>query len=183
LLYQLSYPGDTKNDQTVLNSVFVKQFATLISLKIPVDLAMRVSKLPTFMSKELEEGAELMLDFTKLRKVASGEADVVPAVAQDVDSGEVIIVGYVNELALKTAQQEGLATFWSTSRNELWIKGKTSGDYLELVETRVNCEQNSVLYLVRLKGEGSCHTQGEDGNHRFGCYYRRITPDGKLEFI
>jgi phosphoribosyl-AMP cyclohydrolase len=135
------------------------------------------------MSKELEEGTELALDFTKLRKVASGKADVVPAVAQDVESGEVIIVGYVNELALKTAQEEGLATFWSTSRNELWIKGKTSGDYLELVETRVNCEQNSVLYLVRLKGEGSCHTRDAEGIHRHGCYYRRLTPEGNLEFV
>lgn len=135
------------------------------------------------MSKELEEGTELRLDFTKLRKVASGDADVVPAVAQDVETGEVIIVGYVNELALQTAQEEGLATFWSTSRNELWIKGKTSGDYLELIETRVNCEQNSILYRVRLKGEGSCHTRDETGKHRHGCYYRRIAANGSLEFV
>lgn len=135
------------------------------------------------MSKELEEGSELMLDFTKLRKVARGEADVVPAVAQDVVTGEVLIVGYVNGLALQTARDEGLATFWSTSRNELWIKGKTSGDYLEVVEIRVNCEQNSILYRVRLKGEGSCHTKDAGGKHRLGCYYRRITPEGKLEFV
>lgn len=135
------------------------------------------------MSKELEEGTELTLDFTKLRKVARGGADVVPAVAQDVESGEVLIVGYVNELALQTAREEGLATFWSTSRNELWIKGKTSGDYLELVDIRVNCEQNSILYRVRLKGEGSCHTKDASGKHRLGCYYRRITPEGKLEFV
>ena len=141
------------------------------------------SRVPASMSKELEEGTELTLDFKKLRKVASGKADVVPAVAQDVETGEVIIVGYVNDLALKTAQQEGLATFWSTSRNELWIKGKTSGDFLELVETRVNCEQNSILYRVRLKGAGSCHTRDADGNHRHGCYYRRINADGNLEFV
>ncbi len=135
------------------------------------------------MSKELEEGIQLSLDYTKLRKIASGEADVIPAVAQDVDSGEVIIVGYVNELALKTAQEEGLATFWSTSRNELWIKGKTSGDYLELIETCVNCEQNSILYKVRLKGKGSCHTKDAEGQHRHGCYYRRLKADGTLEFV
>lgn len=135
------------------------------------------------MSKELEEGIQLTLDYTKLRKIASGDADVIPAVAQDVDTGEVIIVGYVNELALKTAQEEGLATFWSTSRNELWIKGKTSGDYLELIETCVNCEQNSILYKVRLKGKGSCHTKNAEGQHRHGCYYRRLKADGTLEFI
>ena len=135
------------------------------------------------MSKDLEEGNELMLDFSKLKKVASGAADVVPAVAQDDESGEVLIIGYVNDLALKTALEEGLATFWSTSRNELWIKGKTSGDYLELVETRVNCEQNSILYRVRLKGEGSCHTKDAAGKPRLGCYYRRVLRDGTLEFI
>ena len=100
-------------------------------------------------TEELEEGSVLNLDFTKLRKVANCEADVLPAVAQDVETGEVLIVGYANELALETAQKEGTATFWSTSRNELWIKGKTSGDYLQLEEVRVNCEQNSVLYLVK----------------------------------
>ncbi|MBH52883.1 MAG: phosphoribosyl-AMP cyclohydrolase [Opitutaceae bacterium] len=135
------------------------------------------------MSKELEEGSEFMLDFTKLKKVVSGEADVVPAVAQEIETGEVLIIGYVNELALKTAMEEGLATFWSTSRNELWIKGKTSGDFLELVETRVNCEQNSILYRVRLKGEGSCHTKDSEDKYRFGCYYRRLLPDGSLEFV
>ncbi len=135
------------------------------------------------MSKALEEGSELMLDFGKLRKVASIDAEVVSAVAQDVDSGEVLLVGYVNKVALQTALEEGLATFWSTSRNELWIKGKTSGDYLELVEVRVNCEQNSILYRVQLKGAGSCHTKGSDGKARLGCYYRRIRPDGTLEFV
>lgn len=134
------------------------------------------------MSKALEEGCELMLDFGKLTKVASTAAAVVPAVAQNADSGEVLIIGYVNEFALQTAMREGLATFWSTSRNELWIKGKTSGDYLELVDVRVNCEQNSLLYRVRLKGGGACHTKGPDGKARSGCYYRRLKSDGTLEF-
>jgi phosphoribosyl-AMP cyclohydrolase len=135
------------------------------------------------MSKELEEGTTLSLDFRKLRKAATGEADVIPAIAQDVETGEVLIIGYVNELALKTAMKEKMATFWSTSRNELWIKGKTSGDYLELLETRVNCEQNSIVYRVRLKGKGSCHTKNADGTARYGCFYRRLKEDFTLEFI
>ena len=94
---------------------------------------------------ELEEGAVLNLDFTKLCKVASCNADVLLAIAQDVQTGEVLIVGYANQLALDTARESGMATFWSTSRNELWMKGKTSGDYLKIKEIRVNCEQNSVL--------------------------------------
>ena len=131
--------------------------------------------------KALEEGAQLRLDFKKLRKIASGEADVIPAVAQDAATGEVLILGYVNELALATALRERKATFWSTSRTELWIKGLTSGDFLELLEVRVNCEQNSILYRVRPAGQGACHTKGADGRSRSGCYYRRLRPDGTLE--
>jgi phosphoribosyl-AMP cyclohydrolase len=94
----------------------------------------------------------------------------------------VLIVGYANELALNTALEQGMATFWSSSRNELWIKGKTSGDYLEIVEVRVNCEQNSILYRVRPKGQGACHVKDEEGVARKGCYYRKITKDLSLVF-
>ena len=134
-------------------------------------------------NEELEEGTKLNLDFTKLRKVASCEADVLPAVAQDSTTGEVLIVGYANELALKTARESGMATFWSTSRNELWIKGKTSGDFLKVDEIRVNCEQNSILYRVTPAGKGACHTKNKAGIARFGCYYRRLNEDGTLEFF
>ena len=135
------------------------------------------------MYEELEEGTVLRLDFAKLRKVANCESDVLPAVAQDAVTGELLIIGYANELALETARECGMATFWSTSRNELWVKGKTSGDYLKIKEIRVNCEQNSILYLVIPAGKGSCHTMDQEGNARSGCYYRRIKKDGSLEFV
>ena len=123
---------------------------------------------------ELENGTKLSLDFKKLAKVAACGEGLIPAVAQDADTGEVLIVGYANQLALDTTLKEGMATFWSSSRNELWIKGKTSGDYLEIVEVRVNCEQNSVLYRVKPKGQGACHVKDEQGIARKGCYYRSI---------
>tara|TARA_B100001248_G_scaffold225647_1_gene183286 strand:+ start:325 stop:738 length:414 start_codon:yes stop_codon:yes gene_type:complete len=132
---------------------------------------------------EIEEGSTLMLDYKKLQKIAQCGSDVLPAVAQDVGNGEILIIGYANELALKTAQKTGMATFWSTSRNELWIKGKTSGDYLKILEIRVNCEQNSILYKVEPQGKGSCHTKNENGEARKGCYYRRITDSNSLEFV
>jgi phosphoribosyl-AMP cyclohydrolase len=131
--------------------------------------------------RNLEEGSQLGLDFSKLRKVAAGQEEVIPAIAQDAASGEVLILGYVNQLALETALRERKAVFWSTSRNELWIKGLTSGDFLELLEVRVNCEQNSILYKVRPAGQGACHTKGNDGRARSGCYYRRLRADGTLE--
>ena len=112
---------------------------------------------------ELENGTTLALDFTKLAKVADCGEDVVPAVAQDVESGEVLIVGYANQLALDTALKEQKATFWSTSRKELWIKGLTSGETFELLEARVNCEQNSLLFIVRPNRGGICHTKNEKG--------------------
>ncbi len=136
------------------------------------------------MTKELEEGKSLNLDFEKLGKVASTDSHVLPVVVQDAGSGEVLILAYANEEALHHTLESGMATFWSTSRNELWIKGKTSGDWLKIVEVRVNCEQNSLLYKVEPQGAGACHTKDARGESRSGCYYRRVVPgsEGVLEF-
>ena len=130
----------------------------------------------------LEEGNKLKLDFSKLAKVAARCPDVIPVAVQNADTKEVILIAYTNEEALKKSIETRIATFWSTSRNELWVKGATSGDFLNIVEVRVNCEQNSLLYLVRPAGAGSCHTKGPDGKARSGCYYRRISKD-QLEFL
>ena len=129
----------------------------------------------------MEEGKELRLDFEKLRKVALTESRVLPVVVQDSRNGEVLILAYANEEALRHTVESGMATFWSTSRNELWIKGKTSGDWLKIVEVRVNCEQNSLLYRVEPQGKGACHTKGPDGEARSGCYYRCLDlTDGRF---
>jgi phosphoribosyl-AMP cyclohydrolase len=133
-------------------------------------------------AERLEEGNELLIDFDKLDQVARCGEAVVPVAVQDVDSKEVLIVAYVNRIALDYALEHGVAAFWSTSRDELWVKGETSGDTLQLVEVRVNCEQNSLVYLVRPLGEGACHTKCADGTSRCSCYYRRIR-DGKLELV
>jgi phosphoribosyl-AMP cyclohydrolase len=132
--------------------------------------------------KELEEGSALQLDYTKLLKIAKAGAEVVPVVVQDADSRDVLLVAYANKQALEHTLKTGTATFWSTSRHELWIKGATSGDTLKIVEVRVNCEQNSLLYLVRMMGSGVCHTRDATGHTRKTCYYRALK-DGKLEFV
>ena len=131
---------------------------------------------------QLEEGSQLAIDFTKLRQVAAGNADVVPVAVQDADSKELLIIAYANERALNHTLEKGIATFWSTSRNELWVKGATSGDTLAIVEVRVNCEQNSLLYLVRPQGTGACHTKDRTGSARTSCYYRSLV-DGELSFV
>jgi len=130
---------------------------------------------------ELEEGTRLGLDFGKLARVAATGARVVPVVLQDADSGEVLFIGYANEEALQTSLRERIAVLWSTSRNELWRKGATSGDVLELAEIRVNCEQNSVLYLVHRTTGGACHTVSGSGSARPSCYYRVITGELTLQ--
>ena len=130
----------------------------------------------------LEEGAQLAIDFTKLQQIGASGAAVVPVAVQDADSKEVLIIAYANDAALRHTLAHGVATFWSTSRNELWVKGATSGDTLQVVEVRVNCEQNSLLYLVRPLGAGACHTKNAAGQARRSCYYRRIRHSA-LEFI
>lgn len=126
----------------------------------------------------LEEGSDILLDFTKLKKVAQCKEDVLPVAVQDADTGEVLIVAYANDEAFRYTVEHGIAAFWSTSRNELWVKGKTSGDTLKIEEIRVNCEQNSLLYRVRLEGKGACHTKKPNGETRVSCYYRRLE-DGR----
>jgi phosphoribosyl-AMP cyclohydrolase len=133
-------------------------------------------------AERLEEGNELLIDFAKLDQVVQCGEPVVPVAVQDADTKEVLIVAYVNEVALKYTLEHGVAAFWSTSRNKLWVKGETSGDTLKLVEVRVNCEQNSLVYIVRPLGEGACHTKCADGTARRSCYYRRIK-DGNLELV
>ncbi len=132
--------------------------------------------------KVLEEGAELRLDWDKIGKISrTSERGVVPAVAQDAETGRVLIIGYADETALRTTMETGTAVFWSTSRNELWIKGATSGDYLDIREIRVNCEQNSLLYLVTPRKSGACHTRDASGESRKSCFYRILEGD-RLEF-
>lgn len=122
---------------------------------------------------ELEEGTRLTLDFDKLAGVAATGARVVPVVLQDANSGDVLFIGYANDQALKATLEEKIAVLWSTSRNELWRKGATSGDVLELVDVRVNCEQNSLLYRVRPRRGDICHTKNSAGQPR-NCFYRRL---------
>ena len=126
---------------------------------------------------ELEEGTELRIDWSKLRKVGERAPGVVPVVLQSADTGDVLYVAYANERALHATLESRTAVLWSTSRNEIWYKGASSGDVLDLVEVRVNCEQNSLLYRVRPRA-GVCHTRGPDGNTRSGCFYRRLGGDG-----
>jgi phosphoribosyl-AMP cyclohydrolase len=123
--------------------------------------------------KVIEEGLDLKLDFTKIARTAKTGADVLPVAVQNADTGEVILLAYTNEPAFRRAMESRTLVLWSTSRNELWEKGKTSGETFDLLESYVNCEQNSLLYRVRPRRGGICHTRNRGGAPR-NCFYRRI---------
>jgi len=132
------------------------------------------------MSKELEEGLDLRLDFNKLEKAVGQSKGIIPVAVQHADTNELILVAYTNELAFRKTIETKSLVLWSTSRNELWEKGKTSGETFDLVEARVNCEQNSLLYRVRPRRGAICHTKNKAGVPR-NCYYRKIDlASGKL---
>ena len=87
------------------------------------------------------------MDFSKLD-------GLIPAVIQDAESAEVLMVGFMNEEALALTRRTGFATFFSRTRNTLWVKGETSGNRLEVVELRVDCDDDTVLVKVRRLGDG-----------------------------
>ena len=122
---------------------------------------------------QLEEGLKLEIDFEKIGKISDNCRDVIPVAVQDADTNEVVLVAYTNELAFKKSIETRSLVLWSTSRNELWEKGKTSGETFDLIEARVNCEQNSLLYIVRPRRGGICHTKNEKSEPR-NCYYRKV---------
>jgi phosphoribosyl-AMP cyclohydrolase len=132
---------------------------------------------------ELEEGTRLRLEFDKLAKIGARAQHVVPVVLQHAESDDVLFVGYANREALAETLRRREAVLWSTSRNELWHKGATSGDVLDLVDVRVNCEQNSLLYRVVPRTGGVCHTRDADGHTRTTCYYRRLVSEDLLEML
>jgi phosphoribosyl-AMP cyclohydrolase len=130
---------------------------------------------------DIEEGFELKLDFDKIGDIGRAIPQIVPVVIQDDDSRDVLFVGYANREALETTLRERIAVLWSTSRDELWRKGETSGDTLSLVDVRVNCEQNALLYLVRRTTDGACHTRGPTGSTRPTCFYRSVLDPSSLQ--
>jgi len=102
--------------------------------------------------------------------LAFDERDLLPAVAQDAASGEVLMLAYVTPEAVERTRETGLAHYYSRSREELWQKGASSGHTQRVEEIRVDCDGDALLYLVEQTG-GACHT-GYDS-----CFYRTI--DGK----
>src|SRR5881396_1928258 len=104
----------------------------------------------------------LFMDYSKLN-------GLIPAVIQDADSNEVLMVGFMNDEALARTRETGFATFFSRTRGKLWTKGETSGNRLQVSRILVDCDDDTVLLKVKRLGEGNvCHT-GERT-----CFYREL---------
>lgn len=117
-----------------------------------------------------EQTGRLLLDF------GPDGTDLVPVVTQDAATREVLILSWVNRQAWEETWASGFATYWSRSRQTLWKKGDTSGNHLRIRDIRINCEQNSLLFVVDQEGEGACHARRPDGQAWHGCYYRQVRP-------
>lgn len=94
-------------------------------------------------------------------------AGLAPAIVQDAASRRVLMLAYMNAEAYRRTLESGLAHFWSRSRQELWLKGATSGNYLHVQEIRIDCDEDALLLVVHADGP-ACHT-GETS-----CFFRRI---------
>ncbi len=107
-------------------------------------------------------GQKLELDFGP-----DGQT-LLPVAVQESETGEMLLIAFMNREAFELTLSTGKAYFWSRSRHQLWLKGATSGDFLLVREVWVNCEENSLLLKVALAGKAACHT-----GHK-SCYYRRV---------
>ncbi|HWK55167.1 MAG TPA: phosphoribosyl-AMP cyclohydrolase [Hyphomicrobiales bacterium] len=104
-------------------------------------------------------------------------AGLVPVIAQDWESGVILMQAYANREALQLTVRENRAIYWSRSKQRLWRKGEESGHVQILHAVLVDCDADSLIYVVEQLGGIACHTG------RASCYYRRLLPDGSWETI
>ncbi|MDG1168133.1 MAG: phosphoribosyl-AMP cyclohydrolase [Sulfitobacter sp.] len=105
-------------------------------------------------------------------KLTFNDAGLIPAIAQDAQSGDVLMLAWMNAQSIAQTLSSGRVTYWSRSRQAFWIKGETSGHVQELVELRFDCDQDCLLVLVNQTGP-ACHTG------RRNCFYRAVR-DGEI---
>ncbi|UCF93792.1 MAG: phosphoribosyl-AMP cyclohydrolase [Desulfobacterales bacterium] len=103
----------------------------------------------------------LLLKFSKMN-------GLVPAIAQDASTGEVLMLAYMNQEAWEATLSTGKATYYSRSRQKLWVKGETSGNLQMVEEIRIDCDNDTVLLKVKQLGGGACHT-----GHR-SCFFQKV---------
>ncbi len=109
-----------------------------------------------------------------LEQVEWNDDGLLPAIAQDHDSGEVLMLAWMNREALQLTREQGRAVYWSRSRQQLWVKGETSGHRQQIHEIRLDCDADVILLQVEQIGGIACHT----GRRR--CFFR-VLKDGEWQ--
>ena len=104
------------------------------------------------------------------------DAGLIPAIAQDAKSGEVLMMAWMNAEAIARTLETGRVTYWSRSRASFWVKGETSGHTQELVDLRVDCDRDCLLLMINQKG-AACHT------NRRSCFYTAVRDGEELELM
>jgi phosphoribosyl-AMP cyclohydrolase len=97
---------------------------------------------------------------------------LIPAIVQDHESNDILMLAYMNDLSWSKTIETGKATYWSRSRNELWVKGESSGNVQLVKEILIDCDEDAVILKVEQKGGAACHT-----GYR-SCFFRRVSADG-----
>ncbi len=113
---------------------------------------------------------------TETLDIKFNDQGLVPAIVQDIDTGQILMMGWQNAEALKISLETRKATFFARSRKRLWTKGESTGHFQQIVDIRVDCDQDTVL--MRCKSLGPCCHAGYQT-----CFYRQLTPTGQLSFI
>ncbi|MGX0877737.1 phosphoribosyl-AMP cyclohydrolase [Roseovarius sp. MBR-154] len=112
-------------------------------------------------------------DPSRLKYDANG---LIPAIAQDAETGEVLMMAWMTAEAVARTLETGRVTYWSRSRQAFWIKGETSGHVQDLVEMRIDCDSDCLLLLIRQTGP-ACHT------NRRSCFYRAVREGAEIEIM
>lgn len=102
-----------------------------------------------------------------IEQIKFDDRGLVPAIAQDVETKEILMLAYMNRESLEWTIKNGKACYWSRSRQKLWVKGETSGHFQEIQSIRVDCDQDAILLEVKQTGP-ACHTG------HYSCFYRDI---------
>ncbi|GAA6165136.1 phosphoribosyl-AMP cyclohydrolase [Pelagimonas sp. KU-00592-HH] len=110
------------------------------------------------------------------KSLTYNEAGLIPAIAQDATSGEILMMAWMNAEAVAKTLETGKVTYWSRSRQSFWIKGETSGHVQELVDFRFDCDQDCILVMVSQTG-AACHT------NRRTCFYTAVRDGEEVELM
>lgn len=133
----------------------IEEIKTLVKMNVSAQLGMSIYT----GAVNLEDAYIAVMDFEK-------QNGLIPTIVQDIETKQVLMLAYSNKESLRKSLKDGLATYWSRSRNELWTKGLTSGNIQELISAKFDCDQDTLLFKVKQKG-AACHTG------RYSCFEDR----------